>query len=416
MSIQTSACPCCDLIFDIPELIVGHKAYCSRCDHFLLSSHSQKKDNKAIAFALSALIFLCVSLPLPFLTFQYQGREQETSLIQSGYDLLLSGFPLLAFLLTLFVLIIPTLILIGYLLVIIPLSFDKAYPWMYKVTRWMFLLQPWEMAEVFLIGVLVSLVKISGMADLVIGLSFQAYILFTLCLVISISSLDRQQLWLRLDKASSKQLDNVQANSGTAISQGLQCCRHCGLLHNLNQSNCHRCNAKLTARIPHSLQKTLAWLIAAIFLYLPANIYPIMHTSFLGVNEPNTIIGGALTLWQQGSYPIALIIFIASVFIPISKILALFWLIFSVRTKREYKKADPIFLYRITEIIGRWSMIDVFVVAVLASLVQLGGIIIVLPGIATSAFAGVVILTIFSVLSFDSRLIWDRLNTISTDN
>jgi paraquat-inducible protein A len=131
-----------------------------------------------------------------------------------------------------------------------------------------------------------------------------------------------------------------------------------------------------------------------------------MHTSVLGSDDPSTILGGVIALWEMDSYPIAIIIFIASVFIPVAKIVILCWLNYSVQRKQQRANSERIFWYRITEFVGRWSMIDVFVVAVLVSLIQLGNIMNALPGHAALAFCGVVICTMLAAMSFDSRLIW----------
>ena len=415
MSSENVACHCCDLIVEVSTLKPGCKAHCPRCGH-LLSSQTSNAIDKATAFAASALLFLLLSLPFPFMAFQSQGREQQVSLLDSGYDLLILGFPLLALLLSVFILIIPTLLLCAYLLILLPLRKGHVYPWSYTLTRLIFSLHPWAMAEVFLIGVLVSLVKISGMADLVIGMSFWAYVLFALCLIATITCIDRLQLWHSLDQAASIQRTPPAHRYGGAMQQRLQSCHCCGLIHDLNAHTCQRCSSLLHPRTPFSLQKTWAFLITGALLYIPANLYPIMHTRLLGADEPSTILGGVVLLWQHGSYPIALIVFIASILIPIIKMLALFWLAFSVEAGHQNRVNERIWMYRMTELIGRWSMIDVFVVAVLVALVQLGGLASIQPGLAATAFAGVVILTMLSALSFDPRLIWDNLNQQELNN
>ncbi|WP_028299073.1 paraquat-inducible protein A [Oceanospirillum beijerinckii] len=407
-STEKIACHCCDLVLEIPELLPRQKAHCPRCGH-LISTGISNAYNRASAYALTSLVFLLLSLPFPFLSFKSQGREQETSLLQSGFDLIVQGFPILALLLCLFILLIPALILCGYLSILLPLRTGYCFFWMYSMARALFILHPWGMAEVFLIGVLVSLVKISGMADLVIGLSFWSYVLFALFLILTITSVDRLQLWHTMDKAHHICRLQPKTEPKGALLQNLHCCHHCSLLTSVNQPYCARCGTKLHARIPFSLQKTWAYLLTSIMLYFPANLYPIMHTTLLGSDEPSTILGGVLTLWQHGSYPIAAVVFIASVLIPVAKMLVLSWLVISVQASHEHRVEERVWMYRITELIGRWSMIDVFVVAVLVALVQPGGLVSVQPGIATIAFAGVVILTMLSALSFDPRLIWDNL-------
>lgn len=192
-----------------------------------------------------------------------------------------------------------------------------------------------------------------------------------------------------------------------AASANLSNCHICGKLSNLSLAHCPRCGSRLHLRKPNSIQYTLALLLTACILYIPANALPIMFTIQLGSESHHTILGGVIEFWDGGDYPIALVIFTASIFIPMAKIFTLFWLCWSVSKKIVTKRKQRTKLYRITEFIGRWSMIDVFVVAILVALVQLGGLLAIQPGGAALAFAGVVIVTMIAAHSFDPRLIWD---------
>lgn len=154
----------------------------------------------------------------------------------------------------------------------------------------------------------------------------------------------------------------------------------------------------------------MAFLIAATVLYIPANVFPIMTTEQFGRSVDSTIIGGVILLWKMGSYPVALVIFIASVLVPIGKILAIAMLSWTVTREQSTSQHQRTILYRITELIGKWSMVDVFVVAILVALIQITGVIVIRPGGAALAFAGMVILTMFSATNFDPRLIWDHVD------
>jgi len=158
-----------------------------------------------------------------------------------------------------------------------------------------------------------------------------------------------------------------------------------------------------------SLQKTLALLITACILYIPANVYPIMFTDSLGSTEPSTIMGGVILLIQLGSVPVAAVIFIFSVMVPSAKLMAMFYLVWSVERGKKVSPRQRSLMYRITEFVGKWSMVDVFVVAILVALLHLGGLVVVRPGVAGLAFAGVVIVTMVAAESFDSRLMWDAM-------
>jgi paraquat-inducible protein A len=193
----------------------------------------------------------------------------------------------------------------------------------------------------------------------------------------------------------------------TAMQSGLAICHTCMALNSTSLKTCSRCGSSVHARIPASLQRTLALLVTAIVLYIPANFYPIMTTEQLGSTLDSTIIGGVILLWNMGSYPVALIIFIASVLVPIAKILSIASLCWTVSRNHESSQRQRTILYRITEFIGKWSMVDVFVVAILVALIQITGIIVIRPGAAALAFAGMVIMTMLAAESFDPRLIWD---------
>jgi len=192
----------------------------------------------------------------------------------------------------------------------------------------------------------------------------------------------------------------------SATAQGLQGCSMCTSVGSLHAKVCGVCGSRLHGAANHSIQETWAWLITSIVLYIPANFLPIMHTTFLGRDSVNTILGGVVTLWEHGSYPIALVIFVASVLVPIGKIFVLIWLSISVQLGSARAMEQKTRLYRVTEFVGRWSMVDVFVVGILVALVQLGNIMTILPGTAAFAFAGMVATTMLAAIAFDPRLIW----------
>jgi len=169
---------------------------------------------------------------------------------------------------------------------------------------------------------------------------------------------------------------------------------------------CRRCHQKIYHDKGYSFQATLAYLITAMILYIPANLYPMLSTTTFGSTSSSTIIGGVISLWEHGSYPIALIILFASVFVPILKFILIGYLLVSAKFSSHRQSIDKHKLFYITEVIGPWSMIDVFVVAILGALVHLS-IVQIEPGPAATSFALMVFFTLLSALSFDTRLIWE---------
>lgn len=203
----------------------------------------------------------------------------------------------------------------------------------------------------------------------------------------------------------------MSALTPTAMLQGLQSCEACGLLSRpapgAHEGRCPRCNEELVFRKPASLERTLAYLIAAAVCYIPANVLPVLTTITSGGSESDTIMQGVVLLWSPTGWPLSLIVLFASIMIPSAKIVALGYLLITVRSGSIKNNGQRVRLYRMIEIIGRWSMVDVFVDTFTVSLIQLQPLMSVEPGPGLLFFAAVVVLTMLAVESFDPRLIWD---------
>ena len=197
----------------------------------------------------------------------------------------------------------------------------------------------------------------------------------------------------------------------TARNTGLISCHSCHLLcqraEQPSHMRCPRCGAGMHDRKPNSIARTWALVLAAFIFYIPANVLPITIVISLGKAQSDTIMSGVIYFVHTGMWPIALVIFLASVFVPLLKLLILIFLLISVQRKSSWRQQDRTRLYRITEIIGRWSMVDIFVVTILVALVHLGGLATIHAGPGAIFFGAVVVITIFAAMSFDPRLIWD---------
>jgi paraquat-inducible protein A len=193
----------------------------------------------------------------------------------------------------------------------------------------------------------------------------------------------------------------------------LASCDVCGRVSRVPPECCPRCGSALHLRKPDSIRRTMAMLAAATALCLPAHLLPMLTIVELGRVSPNTIIGGMLTFWESGDYPIALVIFAASILIPVIKIATLLWLCAAASGWSHPSPAALVRVHGITELLGRWSMVDIFVVGILVSLLQLGNYMMVLPGPGALAFAGVVVFTMLAAMAFDPRLLWDRVDATS---
>ncbi|AIG04805.1 paraquat-inducible protein [Pseudomonas fluorescens] len=203
-----------------------------------------------------------------------------------------------------------------------------------------------------------------------------------------------------------------------AIDAGILICTEC---HELNRQDpdtdeqtCTRCGALVHARRPNSLMRTWALLITAAILYIPANLLPIMTINSLGQGAPSTIMAGVIELVQHGMFPIAAVVFVASILVPTFKLVGIALLLFSVQRHQPLSARQRIIMYRFIEFIGRWSMLDIFVIAILVAVVNFGRLASVEANLGAVAFASVVILTMLAAVTFDPRLIWD--NTESDDD
>lgn len=203
----------------------------------------------------------------------------------------------------------------------------------------------------------------------------------------------------------------MSAAAMTAMQQGLQRCEDCGLVSrpapDESEGCCPRCGEELTFRKKNSLQRTMAYLIAAAICYIPANFLPVMTTVTTAGRESDTIMQGVILLWSPTGWPLSLIVLFASIMIPSAKIMAMVYLVFSVRRGSIQSPGQRVRLYRMVEIIGRWSMVDVFVDTFTVALIQLQPLMSVEPAPGLFFFAAVVVLTMLAVESFDPRLIWD---------
>jgi len=206
----------------------------------------------------------------------------------------------------------------------------------------------------------------------------------------------------------------LQHDALTAAQCGLAQCHDCGMLAKVpahahaHEFPCPRCGATMHLRKPASLSRTWAFLIAAIVMYIPANVLPVMYTNSLFGTENDTILSGVVYLWTSGSWPLAIVVFVASIAVPMLKILALSYLTLSTQMRSPWYAVERTKIYRIVEFVGRWSMLDIYVITMLVALVQFQALATIQAGNAAIAFGAVVVLTMFAAMAFDPRLMWDE--------
>lgn len=409
----TKSCIECGLVSQFHELAPGSEVSCPRCKHTLCSIGSSKGQG-VMAYASASLITLVMSLTFPYMSFSMQGISQQITLYQAVEMMNRLDNTSIAALMFLAVIFLPAYFLISviWFYTLTERKSKHAYDpsrlaiFVLKTLSWV---KPWLMVDVFLIGVLVSFIKISALADVSMGISFWTFAIYAMLVVKTMSLVDFDWIW---DKLIPLKALNSTTAGGLFQQHDHLVCHVCGQVHlyDDNLTQCSRCHVHLHRFNPtKNLQIVWALLFTAIIFYIPANLYPMMYTSAFGTSEGSTIIEGVIILWNIGSYPVAMVILLASVFIPMAKMVALAYLYWNAKRVEGLPPHEAnrfLKIYRVTEFIGRWSMIDIFVVAILVALVQLDGVMAIYPGPAALSFASVVIFTMLSAMIFDSRILW----------
>lgn len=399
------ACPECDLLQRKVPLAPGQVARCRRCGAQLYHAPRDTLD-RTLAYALAAFILFAVANLFPVLALSLQGKHTEATLFGAVLELQKQGMGMMAGLVLFTTIVVPAMELSGLLYVLLPLKLDKQLPGQAAVFRLIHVLRPWGMIEVLMLGILVSLVKLAHMANVQPGWSLWLFGAFIFVMAATAASLDSEEIWTRLGRSHPPA---PQRNSSARYLT----CHGCGLLTHASADkppqHCPRCSSLLHVRKPNSIGRCWSLLTAALILYIPANVLPVMSTSSIIGAQVDTIMSGVVYLWVSGSWPLALLVFFASVMVPLLKLMALTLLLVTVQTRSRWRPLDRTRLYRLTERVGRWSMVDIFVVTMLVALVDVRPLAAVEAGPGAIAFGAVVVLTMIAAMSFDPRLIWDSL-------
>ncbi|WP_417828744.1 paraquat-inducible protein A [Thalassospira sp.] len=413
MSDRLIACEHCDYLHVEEEIPAGSVAYCVRCGSPLYSAISARFD-KPLALALTAFVLFVIANTYPVLTFAMEGRVETNTLGSGVVTFWQEGFPFLAIMVAATSILAPIALIASHIYVLLPITLNRQWPGMKRVWRILAIIRPWSMLDVFLIGLLVALTKLTDFADVIAGPAFFAICCLIPTVLLMNITLDPRYVWRRLAPAGlvypTTDILADQSN-GDENSQTFMTCHTCAMVvldDGTGHVRCPRCGDIVHHRKPRSLSRAWALLLAAVILYVPANVFPIMTVTYLGRAEADTILSGVAALINAGEWPIAIVVFSASILVPIIKIILLGWVYLTTSMGASGPLKERTLIYRVTELVGRWSMVDVFMVSILAALVKLGNIATVQPGFGAVAFCGVVILTMLSAMAFDPRLMWDR--------
>lgn len=410
------ACHACDCLHRIVHVPARGRAFCRRCGALLYRNMPQSRDHSA-ALYLAAMILLLLANTFPFVALHFGDRAELSLLISGGIALQQAGMGATGMLVALTSVVFPFITIGGMLYLLLPLRFGVRPPQITLVWRVVRVLTPWSLIGVFMLGLLVSIVKLQDMAAIVPGVAFYAFIGLLIVSAAATASFDAAAVWPRIGPVAggTVTIGPPAAAMVSAADLGYATCHVCDLLvrqdagGSVTHHACPRCGSAIHGtRFPDSIARTWALLASAALLLVPANLYPVMTVTRFGIGEPNTILSGVLHLIADGAWPLGLLVLFASFVVPISKIAVLTYLLLSVRGGSQWHLRDRTRLYRITEVVGAWSMVDIFLVGILVALVRIDGLAVVYPGIGASFFGASVVLTILAAHAFDPRLLWDR--------
>jgi paraquat-inducible protein A len=404
------ACPDCGLLQRLPKMPHGHSAECRRCARLLAGPATGRVD-APLALALAAFLGLLPATVEPLLSVAAHGAVRTCWLWSGIVGLWHEGFASLAVLVGAFCLAFPYLYLMALMVVLAALRLGVRAR-LGPVFRWIMLLRPWMMLEIFLVGCFVAYSRLR----LVVGVQVLAggWCLMgaTLTLLLALTQLDERTVWDELplrharrhSRWGSRRQVLARASHGDAIA-----CTTCELLVSdaYAGGGCPRCGATLHARKPYAFKVTASLVAAGFLLYIPANALPVLTLVSFGHEQSNTIITGVLELIRNRLWPLALIVFLASIVVPLLKLCGLTWMLLATLQGSRRTVLARTRFFRLIDAVGSWSNIDVFVASVLVALLQFGEIAQARAGAGLTAFAAVVVLTMIATRTFDTRLMWD---------
>lgn len=400
------SCHDCGLLYSRTPLLRRQKARCKRCRSVLYRGQPASL-GKVVALTLGAALVFLIAQFFPIVELEISGLRSSATL--SGAIRVLWGekMQVVATMVFLFTIFFPALELGSLLYVALGLRAGFKVPGFNLVLRAIRTARQWGMTEVLMIGILITVVKMTSLARVVPQPGLYAFGALTILLA-AVMAFDPKALWnLGDDLAGARATAPPPAVPDSALIP----CHACGLVAAPvvagKHKHCARCGSTLHRRHPDSVNRTWALLIAAAILYIPANLLPVMYTHSLFGTEKDTIMSGVVFFWTSGSQGLAIIIFIASVVVPMLKLAILTLLAFTAGRKSGWRPQQRTKLYRMVEFIGRWSMLDIFVVTLTVALVRFQSLAEITAGPGALAFGSVVVLTMLASMQFDPRLIWD---------
>ncbi|GFE94258.1 paraquat-inducible protein A [Acetobacter persici] len=418
-------CPCCGLIQKLPELAPGTQARCPRCDQSLDRRNKTAPIATPLAFCITSAALYVAMLFSTLMMLDLYGRQRTVDILTGPIELLHEGWGEVGVLVAIATILAPGIV-IAMMGMILTASLRPSLPaWVPHLMKWYEALRPWSMVEVYILGVFVAYTKLVDLAFVEVGAAVYLVAGLMVSMAATDATLDTEIIWrhrkidsfMRPMRGPRLPLTFVAASADEPLlpSANRVSCLSCGLvlefdhpLHPTEPSGyCPRCGHVVRHRKANSMSRSVALLVSAIVFYLPANIYPVMTVIRMGAGTGHTILEGAIELWVDGMIPLSLLVIFASVTVPVLKVIGLSYMVEATRRKSHRHLRFRSKVYRVIDIIGRWSMIDVFMVSILVAMVRFNHMASITANGGMVCFAAVVVLTIFAVHTFDPRLMWD---------
>ena len=387
-------CQGCELPVDIVELPKGRHAYCPRCGTQLYRS-GQHSLSGNLAIAVTCILLFIPSHFFNFISIRLFGVMIPATLPSGMITLMEEGFVLLSLLIMFCSSLAPLTVCVS--VVTAHLSIQVRWFKGLRISLWLIQhLKHWVMLDVFLVSIAVSCFKLQDYSDIFVGPGLIGLALLQVFTVLLVSRISVRRYWEVWQPETTYTFGHKDIH-----------CHECHLSQPENK-HCQRCGHELYHRKPHSIQKTWAYLVAATIAIFPANLIPISILITNGQRLEDTIFSGVASLVNSGMYGIAAIIFVASIVVPVVKILSLAYIMLCIRFKRSVFKRQRMMVYFAVKWIGKWSVMDLFVISIMMTLIDRGQLLDFTPGLGAVAFGLVVVFTMLAADSIDPRLIWDQ--------
>ena len=409
----------CGLFQIVPALAPGMRSRCVRCGTTLRRTCVDPV-NHGLAINAAALVLFSIVWTAMLMKVSTAGIVHETTLTSGPEELVRQGLWPLAAAVGFTTAVAPLCKLGGMLCVLGALRFNRPLPRLPGIFLFARRMGIWAMLEVLLLGVFVAYTKLGDLVTMNVGPAVIALGVLTVVIVWADLAVDPDEVWEELQRRgwTHRAMPAELPEPPAEFHPHAIACEGCGLVstpqgqHGAHDDRCPRCGATLHARKADSVNRTWAFVVAGAILYIPANYYPVLTVIQAGAGAPSTIVGGVEELIDSQMYPLALLVFFASILVPIFKLIGLAIMLMATMLVTTQMGASFLLpqrtrLYFVVAWIGRWSMVDIFMESLLGALVQFGALVTIAPGIGAVAFCAVVLLTIFAAEGFDPRLMWD---------